>query len=144
VCAAPAHDPAAVTAALAGLPVGFAHAADYAAGMAASLKTAIAAVPDPCAGVLVCLGDMPTVRPDTLDGLIAAFTAAVTAIVPTWQGTRGNPVLLGRALFPLIAALAGDQGARRLLGGPGILELPVDDPGILQDFDSPEALACST
>jgi molybdenum cofactor cytidylyltransferase len=135
------HDAPAVAAALAGLPVTFRHAAEFAQGMAASLKAGIAAVPPDCAGALICLGDMPFVKPGTLDRLARA--CGPMAVIPTWRGERGNPVLLGRALFPEIMHLSGDKGARALLGAvpDRVAELPVDDPGILRDLDRPEAPA---
>ena len=133
-----------VATALAGLPVQLIHNADFADGLAGSLKVGIGAVPDHCAGALVLLGDMPQLRAATLDAMIAAFTASgPRALVPVHQGQPGNPVLLGRALFGDIASLAGDQGARKLLAAhnAGIMAWPCDDPGILADIDTPDALA---
>jgi molybdenum cofactor cytidylyltransferase len=68
------------------------------------------------------------------------------AVVPTLLGQRGNPVLLSRALFPAVARLSGDQGARRLLdeAGDAIVEVPLDDPAIALDVDTPEALQALT
>ncbi len=135
------HEAADVQAALADLPVSFHHAADFAEGMAASLRTGIGALPRDCAGALICLGDMPFVRPATLDRL-AGFFSGQAAILPTYEGRRGNPVLLARPLFADILMLTGDQGARALLGAipDRVAELPVDDPGILRDVDRPDAL----
>jgi len=61
--------------------------------------------------------------------------------VPTLVGERGNPVLIGRALFGRIAGLTGDQGARKLIeaAGADVIEVPVEDAGIARDFDTPEA-----
>jgi molybdenum cofactor cytidylyltransferase len=135
----------AIRAALTGLPVDFAHAVDFAQGMSASLKTGIVATPANCDGALICLGDMPFVNPATLRALAAAYDPerSVLALIPTCEGKRGNPVLIGRPLFPAIATLSGDQGARLLLAdSPGrVRELACGDPGILRDLDRPEALA---
>jgi len=137
------HEAAAVALRLADLPVSVAHAPDFAAGLSASLKAGIAAVPGDCAGALVCLGDMPWVRPATLDRLIAAFDPdRSVACVPAYRGEWGNPVLLGRTLFPQIATLSGDRGARALLAGLGerVGLVAVDDPGVLRDLDQPDTL----
>ncbi len=138
------HEAESIAAALDGLPVVFAHAEDYADGMSASLRAAITAVPETRAGALICLGDMPFVRAETLDRLVEAFDpdAGHIAVIPSFDGERGNPVLLGRALFGDIGRLTGDQGARPLLAAaPGrVVALPVDDPGILRDIDRPDAL----
>ncbi len=142
VIVATGHEPRRVRAALKGLTVSFCHAADYAEGMSASLKAGIAAVPADCAGALVCLGDMPFVAPATLDRLIQYYDPAMgwMALVPTYAGERGNPVLLGRPLFAEIMRLTGDKGARPLLAAipERVAEIAVDDPGILRDLDRPD------
>jgi molybdenum cofactor cytidylyltransferase len=138
------HAHADVEAALAGLRVPLVHNPRYAEGMATSLQAGIGALSPRAKAALVLLGDMPRVSTALIDRLIAAFRAApdCAALVPTHRGQRGNPVLLSRSLFPAIMALKGDAGARGLLRDlPGVVELPVDDPGILLDIDTPEALA---
>ncbi len=63
------------------------------------------------------------------------------ALVPTYAGRRGNPVLLSRALAPEIAHLQGDTGAGPLLRGRAdVREWPVGDVAVAQDIDTPEAL----
>ena len=62
------------------------------------------------------------------------------AAVPVQNGVRGNPALLGRTLFDAAKQLAGDQGARKLLAGPGVLEVEIADPAIFADVDTPQAL----
>jgi molybdenum cofactor cytidylyltransferase len=135
------HEAAEVRAALVDLQLSFHHAPDYAEGMSASLKAGVAAVPDGCAGALICLGDMPFVRPDTLDRLADAH-AGQAALFPTFGGKRGNPVLLARSLFADIMLLTGDEGARTILKAipDRIGELAVDDPGVLRDVDRPDML----
>lgn len=139
------HDGAAIRSDLAGLDVAFVNSPDYAAGLSASLKAGIAAVPEAAAGALVVLGDMPNVTPAILDRLIAHFAEnrEAAAIVPTVLGQRGNPVLLARALFDDLAGLSGDAGARHILAraGEAVLEVAIDDPAIALDIDTPEALA---
>ncbi len=138
------HEAGDVEAALSDLPLTFHHAPDFADGMSASLKAGVAAAPADCVGALICLGDMPFVRPETLDKLAEAFKTQV-ALFPTYDGKRGNPVLLSRSLFGDIMHLTGDQGARALLGAipDRVGEVAVDDPGVLRDLDMPEALGKS-
>ena len=128
--------------ALAGLPVVFAYNPDFASGMASSLRAGLAHAAD-SAGALALLADMPDVTSAILDQLIAAFNCAPdrAAVAPVYQGRRGNPVLLGRRLFPRLALLKGDEGARRLLGSTeGVLEIAVDDKSVLADIDTREDL----
>ena len=122
-------------------------AEDHAEGLAATLRRGIAvAERDGWAAALVCLGDMPLVRPRTIDRLIEAYdeaTGAVDAVVPLYDGARGNPVLWDRRMFSALRALQGDRGGRALLAMPGLIGVSVqtDDPGVLADFDTPERLA---
>src|SRR5262245_19879448 len=90
------HEADLVRSALAGWPSTFVTAADYATGMAASLKAGIEAVPADCDGALVCLGDMPWLQSATLDYLAASFDLGGPdmALVPTYRGKWGNPMLL--------------------------------------------------
>lgn len=133
-----------VEAAMAGLPVSLIHNAGYASGMAGSLQTGIHALPMGSTGALVMLADMPGISPATCDLLIAEFDkspAKTEAIVPVWQGKPGNPVLMASAMFASVAALKGDQGARRLLtNNPAVRYLPVEDRFVLADIDTPESL----
>ena len=125
-------------------PVSLVHNPFYARGMASSLKAGLVALPPSIDGALVLLADMPLVRIATLDALIAAFGdhPDADAIIPVCDGRDGNPALLSRALFVELMRLTGDAGARPFLAEPGrtIVRCPVDDPGILVDVDTREAL----
>jgi molybdenum cofactor cytidylyltransferase len=109
-----------------------------------SLQIGIAALPANIDGALVCLGDMPLVTAAVLDRLIAAFSPLEgrAICVPTWNGKRGNPVLWDRRFFAAMADLAGDVGAKHLIGEHAdlVCESYVHD-AVLTDIDTPEALA---
>ncbi len=139
------HADEAVRAALDSLPLTFVHNEAYATGLASSLQRGLACVPTDCAGALVLLGDMPLVSPEIIGRLIAAFadTTSTKAVAPVRDGQRGNPVLLSRALFPAVAALSGDVGARALLAAAQgeIVEVPVESRAVTFDVDTPDALA---
>jgi molybdenum cofactor cytidylyltransferase len=139
------HEADRVRAALDGLPVTFVDNPDYAEGLSGSLRRGLGALPDGAQGALVCLGDMPLVESAQLDRLIAAFDpAAGRAIcVPVWHGKRGNPVLWARRFFAEMQAVAGDIGARHLIGehGDRVHEVEMESDAVLVDIDSPDALA---
>jgi molybdenum cofactor cytidylyltransferase len=138
------HEAARVRGALAGRDLVFAHNPEPGAGLSASLRTGIAALDEKVEGALICLGDMPWVRPEHLEALIAAFVATGGSIcAPTFGRTRGNPVLWPARHFAEIAALAGDRGARALLDAHAgeVCYVPVADAGVTLDVDTPEALA---
>lgn len=131
-----------IEAALAGLPASIVFNPEFSSGLASSLRAGLSAIAS-ADGALVLLGDMPGVTPIVLDALIAAFENAPwsVAIVPTFDGRRGNPVLIARALFEQVAALEGDEGARNLLREvAGVVELPWGDDGVSADVDTPADL----
>ena len=138
------HERDRVRAAFAGLKLRAIYNPDYAAGISTSLKRGLAALPDDIDGVLVCLGDMPLVGPAEIDRLIGAFnpTEGRAIIVPTGRGKRGNPVLWAKRFFPEMQDIAGDVGARHLVGAyPELVaEVEMAGDGVLLDIDTPEAL----
>lgn len=121
------------------------HNPDFAFGMSTSLRRGVAALPEACAGVLVCLGDMPSILPVTIRVLVDAFrrTDGRALCVPVMAGRRGHPVLIGRAFFAEIHDIEGDRGAKALLAGhpESVVEVEVEDPGIFADVDTEQDLA---
>lgn len=119
------------------------HAPDHAEGMGASLRTGVASLPADASGAFVFLGDMPRVPHTVLAPLAAALAAGAPAAAPAWQGRRGNPVLIGRQLFPQLLELKGDQGARAVLNALGdrLALVAAPDDGVLFDVDEPGDLA---
>lgn len=123
---------------LRGLGCDVAACADAGQGMAASLVCGVRHAAD-ADGWLIALADMPYVRPATMDALVRALGQGDSATIaaPVHGGRRGNPVAFGRAHLQALLALQGDQGARSILKNNPVNELMVDDPGILQDIDTP-------
>jgi molybdenum cofactor cytidylyltransferase len=138
------HQREKVEAVLEGLPVRFAHNADYADGLGTSLKAGIAAVPEDADGVIVCLGDMPQVSSALIDQLLSAFDPEKGAlvVVPSIEGRRGNPVVWSRRFFNDLMQIQGDVGARYLIGNyaEAVIEVPVAGGAALTDVDTPESL----
>ncbi|MBO1013847.1 nucleotidyltransferase family protein [Achromobacter sp. SD115] len=111
-------------------------------GMGASLAAAaqyLQGLPGTPEAVLVALADMPWIRSASLEGVLDALRHAPMA-APSYQGQRGHPVAFRAELLPQLAALSGDEGARRLLKQPGLRLVEVDDPGVLRDVDTPADL----
>lgn len=105
-----------VRAALAGLPVRFVESARWREGLSASLAAGVRAASAGASGVVVLLGDQPTVRAPMIDAVIDAFEGAEASIVAaTYRGERGHPVLFAAALFPELLATSGDRGAREVV-----------------------------
>ena len=138
------HERERVEEALAGRPVLFAHAEDYAEGLSASLKAGLRAVPPEAEGILVCLGDMPLVTGPTLDRLIGAFDPEEgrAVVQPTFRGKQGNPMLWSREFLEEMLAISGDIGARHLAAkhADRLVEVEMADDAVLRDFDTTDAL----
>lgn len=122
------------------------HNPDYASGLATSLKKgASEAAARHADAAIILLGDMPDIRPETLNRLIAAYDPEEGRLicVPTFEGRRGNPVLWDARFFDEMQALTGDMGAKPLIASyeEAVCDVPVPDPAIHRDFDTPEALA---
>jgi molybdenum cofactor cytidylyltransferase len=139
------HERDKVAAALAGTGVRLVDNPDYAQGLSTSLKHGLAALPADADGALVSLGDMPRVTAAEIDRLIAAFNPVEgrAICVPTRRGKRGNPVLWSRRFFDEMQGIAGDVGARHLIGAYPelVVEVEMADDGVLTDIDTPQALA---
>lgn len=141
------HDAAAVRQALEGRAVRFAHNAEHEEGMGSSLRVGVEALEEEEPGVdgaVICLADMPRVRPHHVAALVRAFDPkrGRTICVPVHDRKRGHPVLFGRRWFGELRQVAGDVGAREVLARHDheVVEVAVDDPGVLVDVDTREAL----
>ncbi len=126
-------------------PVTFVHNREYAQGLSTSLRTALAQLPKKTSAALICLGDMPFVDSSQINALIDAFDPGrqQNICVPTYQGKRGNPVLWGHRYFQEMMEVQGDVGAKHIIGEyeDSVIEVAMDDVGVVTDFDTPEAYA---
>jgi CTP:molybdopterin cytidylyltransferase MocA/xanthine/CO dehydrogenase XdhC/CoxF family maturation factor len=139
------HDAPAVEKALAGLPISFVHNENFAAGLSASLKRGIAALPHDRDGAMVLLGDMPEVSGELIASVMAEFDPAKGRgiCIATAKGAHGHPVLWARKFFAEIATLTGDSGAKSLISAhrDEVCEIPAPGRAPLTDIDTPADLA---
>ncbi|MFM8607969.1 MAG: NTP transferase domain-containing protein [Hyphomicrobiales bacterium] len=139
------HNEDTIRATLSSSDVRFVSNPDFAEGLSSSLKAGVRALPSSIDAAIILLGDMPLITHDLIDQMIDVFNASpqALALVPTYQGEWGNPVLIARKLFPEIETLSGDAGARKLLQShhADVIEMPVTSDNVLVDLDTPEALA---
>ena len=112
---------------------------DASLGMGHSLVCGVRALSH-AAGWILALADMPRVRPETIAALAERLRAGTRIAVPVWDGRRGHPVGFSASCRDELLALHGDSGARTLLErhAAHVVRVPVDDPGIVQDVDTPE------
>lgn len=114
---------------------------EHAQGMSGSIRIGVEAVEEAAEAVIIALGDQPLVSPRTVDQLVESYkNTKAPVVVPTFKGKRGNPVLFDRSLFQEIKEVKGDMGARSVVlrNSDRVLEVGVDDEGILLDFDTKE------
>ncbi len=116
-------------------------------GMASSIRCGMDAVLEQrpaISGLLLLVCDQPALTHKHLQALLAAHRAAPEEIIASRYAERpeipvtGVPILAPRSIFPELAALTGDHGAREILrsGKYGIVEIPF--PLGAWDIDSPE------
>ncbi len=141
------HEEDLVRAALGGRRMYVVHNSEHELGMSTSLRVGLQALPDDLDGVVVGLGDMPWVLPEHIDALVEAFDpdGPASICVPVHDGERGNPVLWAGRYLAELKRLTGDAGAKSLLAryADSVHRVELDDPGVLRDVDTPDALVPS-
>jgi len=96
---------------------------------------------------IVALVDRPPARPETLTKLCGAFTDAYDqdkwAVVPEYQGKHGHPILIGREMMTSFLAAPAGSTARDVEHSlqARIVYVPVDDPNIAMNVNTPEEYA---
>jgi CTP:molybdopterin cytidylyltransferase MocA len=114
---------------------------DPAPGPVASLQAGLRALPPQVEAVFFAPVDHPLFSPRTVRALIQAFREhRAPVVLPSFEGWRGHPVLFSRDLFPELLEEELPEGARSVVRRylSTRLQVPVEDPGILADIDTPE------
>ena len=113
------------------------------AEMARSVEAGINSLPESALAALVVLGDQPQLSPRVCAALLARWREGRAPVVaPFYQGRRGNPVVLDRAVWPLVRALPDSANPRQIFQAAGRIEpVEVSDDSILRDLDTPEDYA---
>jgi molybdenum cofactor cytidylyltransferase len=116
--------------------------AQAADGMGASLACAARAA-GAADGYLVALADMPFVRRSTIAAVRDALNQGALLAAPYFRARRGHPVAFAGRLHGELAALSGDEGAKRVVEAhaASLVKIPVGDPGVVRDIDRPADLA---
>lgn len=141
------HDAARVRAALAGLAVTFVENPRYAEGQVSSVHAGLASVlgAGDCDAVLVALGDQAALTADDIVALMRAFAAGdrLRALIPYYDGQRGNPVLFPRAVAERMLAEGGGASGRSFLDAhPELTQrYEAGTDHFIRDIDTPEDLA---
>jgi molybdenum cofactor cytidylyltransferase len=107
-----------------------------------SIRLGLTALDHLLDAVFIWPADHPLVRPATLERLREAGSPD-RALLPTWQGRRGHPALVGSALRREVTLRALPGGLRDLWRerDDAVVEVPVEDEGVVLDLDTPEDYA---
>ena len=106
--------------------------------MLVSIRLGLRALAPDFDAVFVWPADHPAVSPATL-GFLASAADPARALLPTYLSRRGHPALIGRELLPDIALIPPEEGLRHLwrTRTEAVLEVPVEDPGVIRNIDTP-------
>ena len=106
-------------------------------GMGTSIAAGVAAMLG-ASGWLIALGDMPSIRVDTVVAIADALCSGARIAVPAMDGRRGHPVGFSALYGARLQSLTGDTGARELVKADAnfVDEISIDDAGIFFDIDT--------
>ncbi len=110
-------------------------------GMLSSVQWGFQEISEKIQGVLVCLGDQPSISTEIIDRIIDAYKETGKGIVvPAYKKRRGHPVLIDIKYLEEIKSLSVDVGLRGVVYNhpEDTLEVEVDSPAILRDIDNPD------
>jgi CTP:molybdopterin cytidylyltransferase MocA len=116
-------------------------------GQLSSLVCGIQEIDPAAPGALMTLVDIPLVRTATVTSLVRAWERDLAVLVrPRHEGRHGHPVIFARALLDALVHADLAQGAKPVVRSfaRDAVNVPVDDPGVLIDFDTPEEYARHT
>lgn len=83
----------------------------YRMGTSSALETGMRFLPTNCEAVVIGLGDMPLIEPDTIDSLVRSFTKTRKGIVyPVYHKQIGLPIVFDVKYRAELARLRGDDG----------------------------------
>jgi CTP:molybdopterin cytidylyltransferase MocA len=113
------------------------HCDNWQRGRGVSLRCGLTALGDDVEAAVVVLADGPNLSPGAIDRVLDVWRESGAEVVAaTYEGNRGHPVILARAVWERVP----DEGARSLpallvrcddLGAPGDVDFPDDVPEAL-------------
>jgi molybdenum cofactor cytidylyltransferase len=110
-------------------------------GQLSSVLAGLAAADRPgVRGILVTPVDAPMISAPTIAALIAAFRSTGAPIVrAVYKGRHGHPVIFSREIFDDLRRADPAVGARAVVRAHAarVVDLDVNDPGVLGDVDTP-------
>jgi molybdenum cofactor cytidylyltransferase len=110
----------------------------YKRGMSTSIRKGLQNLDSVSGGILIALGDQPSLKSKTVNALIHAFTPGEGKIVVPFYGRRrGNPVLFDRSYLKELMELKGDTGGRSVIDRhtDNITRVQTRSEAVIRDID---------
>ena len=108
-------------------------------GQSAALRAAVSELSSSEA-IVVLLGDEPLVTADAIERVLGARGPGACAVRATYGAVPGHPTVIEKALFPKVAQISGDSGAKDLFSPSETRYVPCDDCASAFDIDTPADL----
>ena len=106
-----------------------------------SLRAGLRALPATAEAAVVIPVDHPLIEPATVAVIVETFQACRAPVVRvSHEGRHGHPVLVAAAVFDELLNDELPDGARTVVRAHAheLVDVEVDDPGVLIDIDTPE------
>lgn len=113
---------------------------DYRSGQMSSVHCGLAALTHANSGVMIALGDQPAITVDDINFLINAFHQRNDReiIIPTFEGKRGNPIIVSPKSRTDILSGKRNLGCRKFIEkNPDLVKfIAMKSPGVTIDLDT--------
>jgi molybdenum cofactor cytidylyltransferase len=111
-------------------------------GQLSSVVAGVNAVDRPgVAGVLVTPVDVPLITGRAVRSVLDAFERGATIARAVYRSRHGHPVVFARALFDTLRHADPAVGAKAVVRSHAVVDVDVDDAGVVEDVDTPEDYA---
>ncbi len=112
---------------------------DWQTGQFSSLKAGVMSLANQPDGLMIALVDHPFIKPKTCSLLIEKFSENRGKVVlPVHDNRRGHPIIIPGEVIEEVKKSSPDANLRQIIGKHHelVVELPVNDAGILKDIDT--------
>ncbi len=113
---------------------------NYKEGMSSSVKCGVKNAAAKVDAYLLLLGDQPLISAQIINKVIDSYKSGGKGIArPVYKGGHGHPVIFAAKYKKELLSI-GEGGAKMVLTNHAddILELPLEEPEILNDIDTPQ------
>jgi len=108
-------------------------------GMSTSIRKGLRAIHPSSSGILIALGDQPSLKTRTINALVRAFDRGEEGIIiPSFQDRKGHPVIFHKRYRKELLNLRGDVGGRTIVERhpEDVKVVPIKSEGVVKDVDT--------